>query len=146
VVVSRQRLEELGVHQWLDEAVAPRPAVVVCAGRDVGQHLSFAVDHPHDVLRRGVREDLLDDTGGLERPERLVVETDPAGIVDQFLAGVSDDRADAVPAEQVGQGESDRPGAQDEHIGVERLVGGTVPGCCGGDHGWSSASVAGRDG
>jgi hypothetical protein len=44
-----------------------------------------------------VREDLLDDTGGLERPERLVVETDPAGIVDQFLAGVSDDRARVSP-------------------------------------------------
>ena len=41
-------------------------------------------------LRRGVREDLLDDAGGLERPQRLVVQADPAGVVDQLVAGVGD--------------------------------------------------------
>jgi hypothetical protein len=144
VVVARQSLEQLGVHQWLDEPVAPRPAEVLGAGRDVRQHLSLAVDHPHDVLRCGVREDPVDDAGGLERPERLVVQADPAGIVDQLLAGVGDEGADAVPPEQVGQGEPDGPGPQDEDVGVEWLGGGTVPGC--GGHGGSSASVAGEQG
>jgi 6-phosphofructokinase 1 len=52
------------------------------------------------VLRRGVRKDPLDDTGGLERPERLVVQADPARVFDQFLAGVGDGRD--WPAQLVG--------------------------------------------
>ena len=61
----------------------------------------------------------VDDARGLERPERLVVQADPAWVVDQFLAGVGDDGADAIPAEQVGEGEPDRSGAEDQHVGVE---------------------------
>ena len=90
VVEPRQPLQQLGVDQRLDEAVAPRPAEVLGARRDVGQHLARAVDHAHDVVRRGVRQDLLDDAGGLERPERFVVQADPAWVVDQLLAGVGD--------------------------------------------------------
>ena len=134
VVEPRQPRQEFGVDQRLDEAVAPRPAEVLRAGRDVGQHLPRAVDHPHDVLRRGVRQDLLDDAGGLERAQRLVVQADPAGVVDQFLAGVGDRGGDAVPAEQVGQGEPDRAGADDQHVGVEGLGGGTVIGRGGESH------------
>ena len=52
----------------------------------------------------------------LERAERLVVQSDAAGIVDEVVALVDHQRADALLAKDIGQGEAHRAGPDDDDV------------------------------
>ena len=114
-----QAVGEDPIDQRLDEGVAPRPAELPGARLDLGDHSTLAIDQPHDVLRGGVRQHLIDQPHRLQRAQRLVVQADPARVVDQLGQLLQHDRPHPLQAEQVGQAEAGRTGTDDQDVGVE---------------------------
>lgn len=113
VRVPGEATEQGLVDERLDEAVLARPAERLAA-RVVGEdNLAVAVDQTHDVVRDGERSDLVRQAHRLDGPERLVVQAHPARVVDELRARLGEDDLTAVLAEEVGQRQSDRPGADD---------------------------------
>ena len=109
--------EQDPVDQWLHEAVAPRPAELACGRVHLRQDEPVAVDHVDLLVRDGVRQHLVDNAGSLHRPERLVVDADGARVVDELVALLHHEDADAVLTEQVRQRQAHGACADDEDVG-----------------------------
>ncbi len=82
-VESLQAAQQLGIDQRLDEAVALGPAETCIGRRHFGKDPALGVDEAQDLVGHRVRQDLVDQADRLEGAQRLVVEADPAGVVDQ---------------------------------------------------------------
>ena len=117
-----QTTQQLGVDQRLDEAVALGPAETRVGRRHFGEYPALGVDESQDLVGHGVRQNAVDQADRLERAQRLVVEPDAAGIVDQRVAFFDHQSADTLQAKDIGQGQTDRPRADDDNVDVHILA------------------------
>ena len=80
---TRQPFQHHRIHLRLNERIAARPAKFVGHRLDIGKAAAFRGKKAHRVPRRGVWQNVLDQTNGLHGAQRFIVNTDGAGIVDQ---------------------------------------------------------------
>jgi hypothetical protein len=121
-VEAVEAAEQLAVDERLVEAVLARPAEGMDLRVVVEDDLALRGHEPHDVRRPGQGLDLLGEPDGLDQAERLVVEADRAGIVDEVVTGLEEHRPAAVEAEQVREHEPDGAGADDDDLGLHDVT------------------------
>ena len=105
---SVQTAQQFGVDERLHEAIALRPAETRVGRRHFGEHSTLGVDETQNLVGHGVRHDAVDQPDRLEGAQRLVVQPDPARIVDERIALVDHQRADTLPAKDIRQSQPDR--------------------------------------
>ena len=88
----------------------------------VDQDLVFSVLEQHANANMSVLQDLFRQTGGLKNPHRFAVKMDCARQVIGFGLLFDHPHRQPAPAQQVGQRQSDRPGADDGDIGHNSSV------------------------
>jgi len=115
---SVQAAQQLGVNEWLHESVALRPAETRVGWGHFGEHSVLGVDETQDLVGHGVRQDPVDQPDRLEGAQRLVVQPDPARIVDERVAFVDHQRPDTLPAKDIGQGQPDRARADHQDVDI----------------------------
>ncbi len=122
VLESVQAAQQFGIDQRLDEAVAFRPAETCVGRRHFGEYPALGVDESQNLVGHGVRQNMVDQADRLEGAQRLVIEPDPAGIVDQRVALFDHQSADTLQAKDIGQCQTDRSRADDDNVDVHLLV------------------------
>ena len=118
VVESVQAGKQFGVDHGLDEAIALGPSEAGVRGCHLGEQPSPRVEEPQDLVGHRMRQDLVNQADPLERAQGLVVQADPAGVVDEAVSLVGHQRADTLQAKDVGQGETHRARPDDDDIHV----------------------------
>ena len=113
-----QTLEQFGIDEGLNEAVALGPAEPRVRWRHLREQASSAVEEPQDLIRHGVRQHRLDQADALEGAQCLVIEPHPAGIVDQRVAFLGHQGANPLQPKHIGQGQPNRSGADHDDVDV----------------------------
>ena len=116
VVEAVEAAVQFGVDHRLDESVALGPAETCVGRRHLGEQPPLAVEEPQNLVRHGMRQDAVDQPDGLEGAQRLVVEPDTTGIVDEGVALIDDHGPDTLQSKDVGQGQAGRPGPDDDDV------------------------------
>ena len=107
---------QFGVHHGLDEAIALGPSEARVRRRHLGEQFPLRVEEPQNLVGHGVRQDLVDQSDRLERAQRLIVQADAAGVVDEAVPLVDHQSANALQAKDVGQGEPHRACPDDDDV------------------------------
>ena len=113
VLESLQTAQQFGVDQRLHEAIALGPAETRIGRGHFGKYPALGVEETQNLVGYGVRQDPVDQTDRLEGAQRLVVQSDPARVVDERVPLLDHQRANTLQAKDVGYGQSDRAGADD---------------------------------
>jgi hypothetical protein len=116
VVEALEPAEQFGVDHRLNEPVALGPAESGVGRRHFGEQSTLGVEEPQDLVRHGVRQDTVDQADRLESPQRLVVQTDTAWIVDEGVTLLHDEGPNALQAKDVRQCQAGGPGPDDDDI------------------------------
>ncbi len=125
VVESLKSDKQFGIDHRLDEAVALRPPEARIGGCHLGEQFPLRVEEPQDLVGHRVRQNLVHQSDALEGAQRLVVQADAAGIVDEVVSLVDHQRPDTLQAKDVRQGESH--GARPDDDDIEFLSHGQRP-------------------
>src|SRR5581483_160399 len=118
VLETVQAPQQFGIDQRLDEAVSLRPPELRVRRSHLGEQPAFGVEEPQDLVRDCVRQDRLHEPDRLECAQRLVVESDPAGVVDQRVAFVCHQGPNTLQAKDVREREPHRAGADDDDLEI----------------------------
>ena len=122
VLEALQSTKQFGVDQRLDEPVALGPAETRVGRSHFGKYPALGVDKSQNLVGHGVRQNVVDQADRLERAQRLVVQPDAAGIVDQRVAFFDHQSADALQAKDIGQGQTNRSRADNDNVDIHILV------------------------
>ena len=117
-----QTTKQFGVDQRLNEPVALGPAETRVRRGHFGKYPTLGVDKSQNLVGHGVRQNVFDQPDRLKRAQRLVVQPDTAGIVDQRIALFDHQSADALQAKDIGQGQTDRPRADNDNVDIHLPV------------------------
>ncbi len=115
---SAQTSEQFSIYERLHESVALGPAETRVGRGHFGEHSALGVDETQNLVGHGVRQDAVDQADRLEGAQRLVVQPDPARVVDKRVPFLDHQRADALQAKDVGQGQPDRSGADHQDVDI----------------------------
>lgn len=86
VVETLETGEELGVDHRLHETIALGPPELGVRWRHLGEQPAFGVEESQNLIGHCMRQDAVDQADRLEGAQRLVVEADTAGVVDEGVA------------------------------------------------------------
>ena len=114
--------EQDTVDQRLDEPVAPGPAELVGLRVHLRDDGAAPVHRPHHVVRDGVGQHLVDQLDRLHGAQRLVIDADGTGVVDEVVEALHDERRDVVATEHVAEGQSGRTGTHHEDLDVRHCA------------------------
>jgi hypothetical protein len=117
IVEPRQALVQNLVDHGLDEGVPAGPAELSRLGIDERECLARHGQEAHFLCGRGMARDHVCQTDRLKAAQALVVHSDAARIVDQFVPLLDDKRVDAHAAQIVRDGQSNRACADNHDIG-----------------------------
>ena len=118
MIESIQATAQFGIDHGLDEAVSLGPAESGIGRGHLDEQPALGIEEAQDLIRHGVRQHTIHQSDRLEGAQRLVVEADPPGVVDQGVALLHHQSANTLQAKDVRQGQSGGPGPDDDDVDV----------------------------
>ena len=113
---TRQPFQHHRVYLRLNKRVAARPAKFVGHRLDISKTAPFRGEKAHRMPRRGVRQNIFDQTDGLHGAQRFIVNADGARIVDKGIELLHHQHLNAHLAKIVRHHQPDRTGTGNRYL------------------------------